>query len=109
MPKLCNIDIENSEEIYDKLKRFVKRLRADYEIRDIYLYGSFLHGDIHEGSDIDLLIVGNFKGRFVERISAVLKLTDLPIEPLVYTPEEFDRMKNENSFIKESIGNGKRI
>ena len=109
MSKLCNIDIENSEEIYDKLRKFVKRLRADYEIRDVYLYGSFSHGDIHEGSDIDLLIVGNFNGKFVERISAVLKLTDLPIEPLVYTPEEFDKMKNENNFIKESIENGKRI
>jgi hypothetical protein len=65
------------------------------------LYGSFAKGEIHEGSDIDLIIVGNFKERFFDRIGKILELTDLPIEPLVYTREEFDKMRRDNLFLNE--------
>ena len=61
-------------------------------------------GGIHEGSDIDLVIVGDFRERFFERIGRILELTDLPVEPLVYTPEEFEAMKaSKNPFIEEVL------
>ncbi|MCM8779129.1 MAG: nucleotidyltransferase domain-containing protein [Candidatus Omnitrophica bacterium] len=84
----------------------MNKLRKDFSIERIYLYGSFAKGEIHEGSDIDLIIVGNFKGSMFERIKQIIALTDLPIEPLVYTPEEFSRMCKDNPFIKGVI-NGK--
>jgi len=68
---------------------------------DVYLYGSFATGEIHEGSDIDLIIVGDFKERFFDRIGKILELTDLPIEPLVYTRAEFDKMMRGNLFLNE--------
>jgi len=109
MLKLCNIDIERSQEIYERLRAFVTRLRKNFSIKEVYLYGSFVRGEIHEGSDIDLVIVGGFKGRIFQRIEEVLKLTDLPIEPLIYTTEEFRRMKNTNPFLKEVIKTGKKL
>jgi len=43
-------------------------------------------------------------------ISAILDLTDLPIEPLCYTVEEFDRMVDEeNLFIEDVVGGGVSI
>jgi predicted nucleotidyltransferase len=73
-------------------------------VNEVYLYGSFAKGEIHEGSDIDLLIIGDFKERFFERIGKILDLTDLPIEPIVYTPQEFEELKNsQNPFIIEAI------
>jgi predicted nucleotidyltransferase len=67
-------------------------------------------GEINEGSDIDLLIIGNFKESFFERILVVLRFTELPIEPLVYTQDEFHEMrKNGNPFILEILKKGKKI
>lgn len=110
MPKLCRVNIEHREEILEDLKNFVKELKEKLPVKEVFLYGSFATGNIHEGSDIDLIIVGDFKERFVERIGKILGMTDLPIEPLVYTPEEFKAMQEgKNLFIMEVLKNGKRL
>jgi predicted nucleotidyltransferase len=104
MYRLCRIDIDSREKIDLELKNFVRELKEKFPIKIIYLYGSFAKGDIHEGSDIDLLIIGDFKERFVERIGIILDLTALPIEPLVYTEREFqDMIKHKNPFILEIL------
>ncbi len=65
---------------------------------------------INEGSDIDLLIVGDFKEKFHKRIASVLGLTDLPIEALCYTEEEFREMiTNNRGFISEVLKEGVAI
>lgn len=102
MYKLCRIDIEKREEVYQELEAFVNRLRSLYTIHHVYLFGSAAENALHEGSDIDLIIVGDFKERFFQRIASVLDLTALPIEPLVYTKEEFEEMK-QGPFIQEIL------
>mgnify|MGYP001595219531 CR=1 FL=1 len=110
MPKLCRVNIERRKEILEALRSFVKELKEKLPIREVFLYGSFATGNIHEGSDIDLVIIGDFKERFVERIGKILEMTDLPIEPLVYTPEEFKTMQEgENPFILEVLRHGKKL
>jgi len=70
-------------------------------IKEVYFYDPFargeIHEEVHEGSDIDLIIIGNFKERLFDRIGKVLDLTDLPIEPLVYTEEGFRQMIREGN------------
>jgi predicted nucleotidyltransferase len=102
MYKLCRIDIENREKVYEELEEFVKELRSLYTIYHVYLFGSAAENALHEGSDIDLIIVGDFKERFFQRIVNVLGITSLPIEPLVYTKEEFEAMK-QRPFIQEVL------
>ena len=59
---------------------------------------------------IDLLIIGDFKENFFERIGKILDLTDLPVEPLVYTEEEFKKLlEEENPFIVEVLKTGKLL
>ena len=100
MYKLSRINIEHSKDLFHKIKVFADKLRKTFPVQEVYVYGSFARGEIHEGSDIDLLIIGNFKERFCDRIGKILEITDLPVEPLVYTPEEFKEMINsENPFI----------
>lgn len=108
MHKLCRINIEKREEIYQELEVFVKRLRSLYTIYHVYLFGSAAENALHEGSDIDLIVVGDFKGRFFQRIANVLDLTSLPIEPLVYTYEEFEEMK-QGPFIQEILKRAKEL
>ncbi len=107
MHKLCRIDIKKSEKIFDEVKKFANELKEKFNC-EVYLYGSFAKGKVHEGSDIDLIIVGDFKERFFDRIGKILELTDLPIEPLVYTEEEFEDMK-KNIFIKEVLKHAKKL
>jgi len=106
--KLCRIDIGKREEILKEVERFSEELkeRFDYEV---YLYGSFVRGDVHEGSDIDLIIVGDLKERFFDSIGKIFELIDPPIEPLVYTRDEFDAMKRDNLFMKSVLKHARRL
>lgn len=108
MPKLVRVHPEHREELLARLTAFVAELKAKHRVQAVYLFGSFARGEVHEGSDIDLVIVGDFSERLFERIGRILALTDLPIEPLVYTREEFEAMKREgNPFIGEVLATGK--
>jgi hypothetical protein len=110
MYKLCRVNIERSEELIQEIKVFADSLKKILPVRDVYLYGSFATGEIHEGSDIDLVIIGDFKERFVDRIGKILELSDLPIEPLVYTVEEFEELRNsQNPFITEILKTALRL
>lgn len=104
MYALRRVDPARCEELLRKVKEFAQKLRDLFPIKKIYLYGSLARGEVHEGSDIDLIIVGDFKERFFERIGKILDFTDLPIKPLVYTPEEFEAMRvSGNPFIEEVL------
>ncbi len=76
----------------------------------MYVFGSFVTGDLHEGSDIDLLVVADFPEPFLDRIARVLAMTDLPIEPLVYTQAEFRAMRERgNPLVREVLETGTRL
>lgn len=108
MHNLCRIDIKRREKVYEELEAFVGKLRSQYTIYEVYLFGSAASGELHEASDIDLIIVGSFEEGFFQRIANVLSLTSLPLEPLVYTKEEFKEMKKE-PFIQEVLKKAKKL
>jgi len=110
MHKLCRFDITRSREIYQNLISFINEIKVKLPVTEVYLYGSLVDGGINEGSDIDLLIIGDFKESFFKRILTILSFTELPIEPLVYTQDEFNEMKkNRNPFILEILKRGKEF
>ncbi len=91
------------------MKKLVNKLISNYDISQIILFGSFARGDYHEYSDIDLIIIGYLDDNFFNRIGKVLDLVppNIELEPLVYTPEEFEKMKeNENPFILNVLEEG---
>ncbi len=104
MHKICRIDISRSKELFDKINRFVEKLVSRIKVKKVYLFGSVARNDFNEGSDIDIAIIGDFKERFLDRIGKILEMTDLPIEPLCYTEDEFEKMKRDgNLFVKEIL------
>ena len=110
MHKLCRINIEDSQGLFERIKEFAQKLREALSVKEVYLYGSVARGEIHEGSDIDLVVVGDFKERLFERIGKVIELTDLPIEPLVYTEEEWHELKSENNpFVDKILKEGVKL
>lgn len=84
MYELCRVNPENSDKLIEEIKRFAVRLKEILPVKEVYLFCSFATGEIHEGSDIDLLIIGQLEERLFDRIGKILDLTDLPIEPFVY-------------------------
>lgn len=110
MYKLCRVDIEHSKELLNEIRVFARKLKKDLPVKEVYLYGSFARDEIHEGSDVDLLIIGDFSERFFDRIGRILDLTDLPVEPIVYTGEEFEELKkSKNPFIMEILKTAIRL
>ena len=107
MPALRRLDPQDREGLTRAIRELAKKIKTLFPVEKIYLYGSVARGEIHEGSDIDLVIVGDFRERFFERIGMILDLTDLPVEPLVYTREEFEALQaEENPFIVEVLRTG---
>ncbi|MEN2974179.1 MAG: nucleotidyltransferase domain-containing protein [Candidatus Caldarchaeales archaeon] len=110
MSKLCRVDIKRSEEIFSKIEEYkeilIQKLKPDL----IILFGSFAKRDFNEGSDVDLLVVADFKQSFLDRIKLLLEFNEqlkLPLEPIGYTLEEFLEMfRRENRFISEVLEKG---
>ena len=77
-------------------------LVRDLEPERIVLFGSFARGDQNRASDLDLVVIAATPLPFCERIGRVLESaygasTRLPVEVLVYTPEEWSRMAARGS------------
>ncbi|MEM3442995.1 MAG: nucleotidyltransferase domain-containing protein [Candidatus Bathyarchaeia archaeon] len=110
MLKLCRINIERSSEIFEKIKDYIKEVVAKLNPHLIILFGSFATNNINEGSDIDILVVADFKEDFLDRIGKLMNLNKfgIPVEPVGYTPKEFNRMRMErNPFLLEVLEKGK--
>ncbi len=110
MLKLRRVDIERSEEVFEKIRAYVNAVVKRLNPQLVVLFGSFATGDINEGSDVDILVVADFKEGFLERIGTLMELNTfgIPVEPLGYTPEEFEDMKRrKNPFVLEVLEKGK--
>uniref|UniRef100_A0A7V4JPG7 Nucleotidyltransferase domain-containing protein n=1 Tax=Thermodesulfobacterium geofontis TaxID=1295609 RepID=A0A7V4JPG7_9BACT len=70
MSKLCRVNIEGSEEIFEKIKRYTKRVIEIFKPYCVILFGSFATGDINEGSDVDIIIIAGFKEPFLDRLKS---------------------------------------
>ncbi len=75
------------------------------------VFGSYARGDPDEYSDLDLMIVARSKRVFLERFKDFLDMWSVspvkPLDVLVYSPEEFERMRQrENPFIMAAITEG---
>lgn len=91
MSPVCSLDPGARAAILRELKELATGLKRDFPIEAVYVFGSFARGEEHEGSDIDLLVVGDLPGRAPDRVGLVLRRTDLPVEPIVVTAETMRR------------------
>ena len=109
MSEICWSDNFIDRETNKIVKRFVNLIIKKFNLKKIIIFGSFARGDYHKGSDLDLVIVGEFKERFIDRIGKIIELndSDLVIEAMVYTEEEFQKMIQERRpFIEQVLEEG---
>ena len=95
-----------------EIKKIVNQIVKNYRPEKITLFGSFAYGEPKPSSDVDLLVIKKSKKRKVERIKEVLMKvkSDIPLEPLVYTPKEIqDRLDLGDFFFQEIFKKGKLL
>ncbi|GAH57819.1 unnamed protein product [marine sediment metagenome] len=109
MSELCWPDNFINRKSNKIVKRFINLIIKKFNLKKVIIFGSFARGDYHKGSDLDLIIVGEFKERFIDRIGKIIELndSDLEIDAMVYTEEEFQKMiKERRPFIEQALEEG---
>lgn len=88
-----------------ELERWIKILIEHENPQRILLFGSLVHGDVEEWSDIDLVVVKETQLRFLDRTREILRLLNprVGVDILVYTPEEFDKLVQQRTFVRREI------
>jgi len=99
--------------IIKELKKFKDKISPKYNPEKIIFFGSRASGKTHKDSDIDLIVVSKgFKDLSVLKRCPDLYLEwnlDYPVDFLCYTPEEFNKLKNQVTIVSEAIKNGVEI
>ncbi len=89
-------------------EQVLARIRTYLEDTDVIraiLFGSFARAEADAISDVDLVLIEETDAPFTERGLRHLALFRLgfALDLLIYTPDEFDRMKNEGRPFIETI------
>jgi predicted nucleotidyltransferase len=95
----------------EELQKIVSVLIENYQPEKIILFGSLASDEVKEESDIDLLLVKKSDKRPLERVMEVMALLGYPrvaLDIFVYTPEEIEYLRKEESqFIEDILEHGK--
>lgn len=89
----------------------MSKVRARFRIEQAILFGSRARGDELVDSDYDVVLVSpDFEGVFFSQRSASMydfwKHWPIEIEPLCYTPEEFEIKKKQIGIVSEAVKEG---
>jgi hypothetical protein len=102
-----------NKRVIKSLKKYLKKIGKRFRIEKSILFGSRAKDDWKTESDVDLIIVSQdfSKFNFRKRISEVIGdwNEEIDLEVFCYTPEEFEKKKNQISIISEAIKTGKEI
>ena len=94
----------------NKIEEFGRRIGLEFGAEQVILFGSYARGTVTEDSDVDLLVIGPFKGRSVDKsVEIRMKLRPgFPIDLLVRTPEKVrQRVEMGDDFMREILEEGK--
>ena len=98
------------EMLEQELERFLRILIEEGNPELILIFGSMVTGEIHESSDIDLVVVEDSDLPFLPRTKQMRSMLKPQIgtDILWYTPDEFNHMFHNRLFFRhEIVGKGK--
>ncbi len=97
--------------IEKKISEFSDKIAREFKPNKIILFGSYAWGEPNSDSDIDLFIIKDTHERRIDRSRRVRKIIwdfGMPVDILVYTPQEVkQRMELEDFFIEDILNKGK--
>lgn len=94
----------------EELFKAVQKLVKSFKVYVVILFGSRARGDYKPWSDYDLLIIGDFQEKYLDRIAKILEvLSDVKIliEPHPYTlSEALEMLTKGNPTIIDALSEG---
>lgn len=93
-----------------KIKEFGRQIGEQFGAERVILFGSYAQGKVTADSDVDLLVIGPFKGRGVDKsVEIRMKLRpQFPVDILIRTPEKVnERLKIGDQFLRAILEEGK--
>jgi predicted nucleotidyltransferase len=90
-----------------ELERIVAQLPG-LGVRRVILFGSLARGGVRGASDVDLILIADSGEPFVERGARFYRalVPAVAMDLLVYTPEEFDAMR-DRPFFRRALAEGR--
>jgi predicted nucleotidyltransferase len=94
----------------NEIERFGQRIGDEFGAEKVILFGSYARGTANPDSDVDILVIGSFAGRSVDKsVEIRMKLRPgFPMDLLVRTPAKVrERIEMGDSFMREILDQGK--
>ncbi len=94
----------------DKIEEFSRLVGREFGAERVILFGSYARGEITEDSDVDLLVIGPFEGKSIDKsVEIRMKLRPrFAMDLLVRTPEKVhQRIEMGDGFMREILEEGK--
>ena len=100
-----DVDID----VLKNVEKYIKEISKHYNIKGVYLFGSYAKGTNNEDSDIDVAIIINSDNNVFDLMVELMMLTqniDLRIEPHPIKVKDFEE---GNPFVQEIIDTGIKV
>ena len=94
----------------NKIKQFGRQIGEQFQAEQVILFGSYARGKATADSDVDLLVIGPFKGRNADKsVEIRMKLRpQFPVDIIIRTAEKVrQRVKMGDCFMREILEKGK--
>ncbi len=96
-----------------ELVKFLKRLKEELGVVEVYIFGSRAYGTPLLESDLDIIVVSDEFGKrnFIENMELLSMMWDgsFTIEIFPYTPDQINKYANRKTVISEAIKRGIKI
>lgn len=101
---------KETSKLMENLKEFKVKIKKEFKVKKIILFGSRVHNYYGRDSDVDLIIVSDwFKGKTPLERSPKLYLEwnlDYPVDFLCYSIKEFEENKKRNTIVRQALKEG---
>lgn len=105
--------LERKKALEAELARILPIIIKKYQPEKIILFGSLATGEVHEWSDIDLVLIKETDLNYFDRLFEFKRLvrSKLATDIFIYQPEEFAARVAENHYfmVDEILGKGKVV
>jgi len=109
------LDLEQQRRQYhtaleSSLEKIISQISQIPEILKVISFGSYAQGKRDLFTDLDLIIIIETEKEFLQRTTEMYQLlhSDVDMDLLVYTPDEFQKMR-EGNFLRHALENGQVI
>lgn len=93
-----------------EIRDFVRSLVAQFRPERVILFGSYAKGRPRPDSDVDMLVVLDFKGKNLHKAVEIIATLQprFGVDLILKTPKQIDeRLRSHDIFLKDVTRNGK--